>query len=330
MPAGIIGLGSAVPDRIVTNQDLEKMVETSDEWIRTRTGIRERRVAAPGETATQFGLEAARRALERAKADPEEIDLIIVATSTPDTVFPATAVRIQAELGATRAAGYDLYAACSGFVYGLHQARYLVESGANRKVLVVGVDLLSRITDWSDRSTCVLFGDAAGAVVVGEVPEGQGILTSRLGADGRGGAHLFLEAPHARHGFAIADGCPLTFTQMNGHEIFKWAVRLVADETLAVLREIGASPEEVDLFVPHQANIRIIDAAVARLGLRSEQVFTNLDRYGNTSTASIPLALDEAWQAGLLRPGSLVVSVGFGGGLTWGALALRWSLGERP
>ncbi|BAS27461.1 beta-ketoacyl-ACP synthase III [Limnochorda pilosa] len=330
MPAGIVGLGSAVPERVLTNRDLERIVETSDEWIRTRTGIRERRVAAPGETTTQFGLAAARRALERARVEPEELDLIIVATSTPDTVFPATAVRLQAELGATRAAGFDLYAACSGFVYGVDQARHLVEAGAHRKVLVVGVDLLSRITDWSDRSTCVLFGDAAGAALVGPAPEGLGILASRLGADGRGGSHLYLESPYAHHGFWNVNGHPMGYTRMNGQEIFKFAVRLLADETQTLLQEIGAAPEDVDLFVPHQANIRIIDAAAERLGLRPDQVFTNLDRYGNTSTASIPLALDEAWQAGRLKPGSLVVSVGFGGGLTWGAMAFRWALGERP
>jgi len=330
MPAGIVGIGSAVPGRILTNRDLEQMVETSDEWIRTRTGIRERRVVSPGGTATELGLRAAQRALEVAGLEPEAVDLIIAATSTPDTVFPATAVRIQKELGARRAAGYDLSAACSGFVYALHQARYLVEAGAARHVLVVGVDLLSRITDWTDRSTCVLFGDGAGAVVVAPVAEGQGILASRLGADGEGGPHLYLDAPHARHTVGGRPEEPLPFIRMNGQEIFKFAVRLVVEETQAVLDGLGLSVADLDLLVPHQANIRIIEAARERLGLAPEQVFTNLERYGNTSTASIPLALDEAWRAGRLKPGDLVVMVGFGGGLTWGTVAVRWSLEGRP
>lgn len=330
MAAGIVGIGSAVPERVLTNQDLEQMVETSDEWIRTRTGIRERRVVAPGETATELGLRAAQRALDVAGIPPGSIDLIITATSTPDTVFPATAVRIQAELGANGAAGYDLYAACSGFVYAVHQARSMVESGAAETVLVVGVDLLSRITDWTDRSTCVLFGDAAGAVVVGRVPDGTGILASRLGADGRGGPHLYLDSPYARHGVGQTGQQPLGFIRMNGQEIFKFAVRLVVEETQAVLDQLGLTVADLDLLVPHQANIRIIDAARERLGLGPEQVFTNLDRYGNTSTASIPLALDEAWRTGRLQRDDLVVTVGFGGGLTWGTAALRWSLEDRP
>lgn len=329
MPAGIVGVGSAVPGRVLTNFDLERMVDTTDEWIRTRTGIRERRVAAPGETATQLGWLASRRALEEAGIEPEAIDLIIVATSTPDTVFPATAVRIQAELGARRAAGYDLYAACSGFVYALHQARFMVEAGAARTVLVVGVDLLSRITDWTDRSTCVLFGDAAGAVVVASAPEGTGILASRLGADGHGGAYLSLESPYAAHGVGEACQHPLGFIRMNGHEVFKFAVRVVVEETQAVLEQLGLSVDDLDLLVPHQANIRIIEAARERLGLRPDQVFTNLERYGNTSAASIPLALDEAWRTGRLKRGDLVVTVGFGGGLTWGTAAFRWSMEGR-
>ncbi len=327
--AGVLGVGAAVPDRVLTNADLEKMVDTSDEWITTRTGIKERRIADPETATSDLATEAARRALADAGLEPGEIDLIIVATVTPDMAFPATACLVGARLGIEGVPAFDLSAACSGFIYGLDMAAHGIEAGAYRHVLVIGAETLSRITDWSDRSTCVLFGDGAGAVVLGPVRPDRGILATYLGADGSGGDKLCVPAGGSRQ--------PITaeailgrqhYIKMAGNEVFKFAVRIVGEAALKALEKAGLTPGDVDLFIPHQANIRIIDAAARRLELPPEKVFVNLDRYGNTSAASIPIALDEAARSGRLHPGDLVLLVGFGGGLTWAAAAIRW--GKEP
>ncbi|MBO8141879.1 MAG: ketoacyl-ACP synthase III [Firmicutes bacterium] len=322
---GILGVGHAVPERKLTNADLEKMVDTSDEWITTRTGIKERRIADPGIAASDLAAAAAQEALERARMSPSEIDLIIVATVTGDYVFPSTACLVQDRLGIPNAAAYDLAAGCSGFVYALDQAWHGVRSGAYGAALVIGVDVLSRITDWQDRSTCVLFGDGAGAVVVGPVRDGFGVLATYLGSDGSGASKLYIPAGGSRQ--------PLTpetltareqYIRMCGNDVFKFAVRVMEDATLEVLRRAGLTSGDVNLFVPHQANIRIIDAAARRLGIDWDRIVVNVDRYGNTSAASIPLALSEALQAGRIKAGDYIVCVGFGAGLTWGAAAMRW------
>lgn len=326
--AGILGVGSAVPERVLTNFDLEKMVDTSDEWISTRTGIKERRIAAPNERTSHYAAKAASKALERAGVDPSELDLIIVATLTPDMFCPPTACIVQDRINAPQAAAFDLSAACSGFVYALDVAVRGVESGAYRRVLVIGADLLSHVTDYTDRSTCVLFGDGAGAAVVGPVEKG-GVLSTYLGADGSGGPKLTV--PAYRAGSAGPDGCAPgqgCYIRMEGNEVFKFAVRVMPEAALEALRRAGVAPEDVDLFIPHQANIRIIDAAAKRLGISSDKVFVNVHKYGNTSAASIPLALDEALEQGRISEGDTVVLVGFGGGLTWAASVLVWS-GER-
>ncbi len=327
--AGILGVGYAVPDRRLTNFDLEKMVETSDEWITTRTGIKERRIADEGTAASDLAVLAARRALAEAKVEPADIDLIIVATVTGDYPFPSTACLVQDRLGIQGAAAYDLAAGCSGFVYGLDQAWHGVRVGAYRHALVIGSEVLSRIVDWQDRSTCVLFGDGAGAVVIGPVPEGYGLMASYLGSDGAGADKLYIPAGGSRRPLtaeAIAAG--EQYLRMCGNDVFKFAVRVMEEASLEVLRRAGWSPSDVDLFIPHQANIRIIDAAARRLGLEPERIVVNVDRYGNTSAASIPIALAEALEAGRVRPGHRIVCVGFGAGLTWGAVALRWAGGD--
>ncbi len=326
--AGIWGVGSAVPERVLTNHDLEKMVETSDEWISTRTGIKERRISEPGEKTSDYAAAAARRALERAGVHPEELDLIIVATLTPDMFCPPTACIVQHKIGAVRAGAFDLSAACSGFVYGLDVAARGIEAGAYRRVLVIGADLLSHVTDYTDRSTCVLFGDGAGACVLGPVEEG-GVLSTYLGADGSGGPKLTVPAYRSNeaavNGAASREG---TFIRMDGNEVFKFAVRVMPEAALEAVRRAGVAVEDVRLFIPHQANIRIIDAAAKRLGISGDRVFSNVHKYGNTSAASIPIALDEAVEQGRISPGDLVVLVGFGGGLTWAASVLQWT-GER-
>jgi len=322
---GILGVGYAVPERRLTNFDLEKMVDTSDEWITTRTGIKERRIADEGTAASDLAVLAGQRALEQAQVEPRDIDLVIVATVTGDYVFPSTACLVQDRLGIANAAAYDLAAGCSGFVYALDQAWHGVRSGAYRYALVIGSEVLSRIVDWQDRSTCVLFGDGAGAVVLGPVPDGYGLMASYLGSDGSGADKLYVPAGGSRQ--------PLTpeamagrqqFIRMCGKDVFKFAVRVIEEATLEVLRRAGLAPSDIDLFIPHQANIRIIDAAVERLGIDRERIVVNVDRYGNTSAASIPIALGEALDAGRIQPGHRIVCVGFGAGLTWGAVAMRW------
>lgn len=315
---GILGVGSKVPDKILTNDDLEKMVDTSDEWITSRTGIKERRIAHEDELSSDYGAAAALSALKRANITPEELDLIIVATLTPDMFCPPTACIVQRKIGATKAAAFDLSAACSGFVYGLDMASHGIRTGAYKHVLVIGVDLLSRVTDYTDRTTCVLFGDGAGAAVLGPVQSG-GILSTYLGADGFSGDKLTV--PTNRDG--SGEGC---YIQMEGQDVFKFAVRVMPEAAQEVLERGGIHAADVDLFIPHQANHRIIDAAAKRLGITEEgKVFSNVASYGNTSAASIPLALDEAISEKRVKKGDRIVLVGFGGGLTWAAALIEWS-----
>ena len=328
-PVGITGIGVYVPERVLTNADLERMVETSDEWIVERTGIRERRIAAPDEAASDMSVPAARRALEQAGASAAELDLVIVATSTPDMLFPTTAALVADELGAENAAAYDLLAACTGFVYALAQAHAAVSSGLSGKALVVGTDALSKIVNWHDRSTCILFGDGAGAAVVERVEDG-GFLGFDLGADGSGGGDLYVAAGGSRAPATestVAED--LHFIRMKGQEVFRFATRIMVSSAEKLLDECGASVEDVDLYVPHQANKRIIDHAVKNLGLPREKVLVNIDRYGNTSAASIPLGLAEAAEAGTLRQGTHVLMSAVGGGYTWGSAYLLWSNGAR-
>ncbi|HEX5323880.1 MAG TPA: beta-ketoacyl-ACP synthase III [Capsulimonadaceae bacterium] len=327
--AGIVGTGSYVPTKIITNFDLEKRLDTSDEWIRSRTGISERRIAAPHEATSDLALAAARRALEDARIAAADLDLIIVATCTPDMPFPATAAIVQAELGATRAAAFDLNAVCSGFSYGLEVGAQMIAGGSFERVLVIGADIMSRTLNWDDRSTCVLFGDGAGAVVLGPVEAG-GLVSSVLGADGTGGPLLCIPAGGSREPISAdkIDDCRNTM-QMNGREVYKFAVQVMGEAAVQALDKCGLGPSDVALFIPHQANIRIIESAAKRLGLPSERVFVNLDRYGNTSAASIPLALDEAVRSGRVGEGDIVVTVGFGAGLTWGANVIQWTASPR-
>ncbi len=324
-PAGIAGLGLAVPDRILTNFDLEKMVDTSDEWIVTRTGIRERRIAAEGVAASDLAYAAGREALERAGVAPDEVDLIIVATVTPDMPFPATACLVQHRLDARRAAAFDLEAACSGFIYGLAVGSQFIQTGAYENVLVIGAEVLSRIIDWQDRSTCVLMGDGAAAALLRPAPEGYGIIAFYLGADGAGGDLLKVPAGGSRlvaSPETVAAG--LHYMRMNGREVFRFAVNIMGDAAERVLEKSGLTAADVDWFVPHQANLRIIDASARRFGIPMEKVIVNVDRYGNTSAASVPIALYEAVESGRIKSGDVVLTVAFGGGLTWGAAVMRW------
>lgn len=324
LAAGILGTGKAVPERILTNADLEKMVDTSDEWIVTRTGIRERRIVDPEIAASDLGYQAALEALKASKVKASELDLIIVATITGDMPFPATACIIQAKLEAPQAAAFDLAAGCSGWVYGLEVAQNMVKAGYKR-VLVIGVDILSKITDYSDRSTCVLFGDGAGAAVIGPVTDGFGVLASELGADGLGTELLMLPVGGSRCPSSTASlDDPGRYLKMSGNEVYKFAVRIIGDSTQRVLKKANLTAEDIKWFIPHQANIRIVNAAASRLGIPDERIYINVDRYGNTSAASIPIALDEVARSGKLQEGDLVLVVGFGAGLTWGSAVLRW------
>lgn len=324
-PVGITGVGMAVPDRVVTNSDLEKIVDTSDEWIRTRTGIRERRIAEPHQATSDFAIEAARRAMAMAGVTPDQIDLIIVGTVTPDMLFPSTACLIQDALGCKRAAAFDMSAACPGWLYGLVMAQQTIASGLYNCALVVGAETLSKLVDWTDRNTCVLFGDAAGAAILQPVSEGKGILSSVLGSEGAGACHLNLPAGGSRRpatAETVAD--KLHFIKMNGQEVYKFAVRVMNEATVQVLEKAGLTTADLDLLVPHQANTRIIEAAMKRLELGPDKVVINLDRYGNTSSASIPVALCEALAEGRLKDGDTLVLVSFGAGLVWAATAMRW------
>jgi 3-oxoacyl-[acyl-carrier-protein] synthase-3 len=324
--AHVVGWGKYVPRRVLTNDDLSRMVDTSDEWIRTRTGIRERHLAEDGETTSSMAVQAGQQALEVAGLSPTQLDLIVVATVTPDYLFPATACLVQDTLGATGAVAFDLSAGCSGFVYGLSVAAHLLSAGVYQTALVIGAETLSRITDWTDRDTCVLFGDGAGAVVLQAGESEGGVLATVLGADGSGGDLLRVPAGGSRMPAShrtVAER--LHFIQMKGREVFRFAVQAIPAATREVLEEAGLSLADVDLLIPHQANQRIIKAAARALGVPPEGVYSNLERYGNTSAASIPIALSEAAEGGRIQPGDLVVCVGFGAGLTWGAAAIRWT-----
>jgi 3-oxoacyl-[acyl-carrier-protein] synthase III len=322
---GLTGIGAFTPERVLTNADLEAMVDTSDDWIVTRTGIKERRIAAPEEAASDLALPAARQALEQAGVAPGELDLVIVATATPDMLFPATAAIVADALGAERAAAYDLLAGCTGFVYALSQAYGQVAAGLSQKVLVVGTEVLSRITNWQDRSTCILFGDGAGAAVVQPIGDG-GIAGFELGADGSGGPDLCVPAGGSRRPIspdALED--ELQFIKMNGAEVFRFATRIMVTSAEELLRVCGATVDDVDLYVPHQANKRIVDHAVKNLGLDPQKVLMNIDRYGNTSSASIPICLREAQADGRLQEGTRVLMSAVGAGLTWGSVYLTWT-----
>jgi len=309
MNVGIIGLGRYVPERVVTNFDLEKIMDTTDEWIRTRTGIEERRFADDDVNTSDMAYEAAKDALRDSGIEAHQIGLILVATVTPDMPFPSVSTMIQEKLGAKNAAAMDISAACAGFMYGVITAKQFVESGTYPYVLVVGVEKLTKITNFEDRNTAVLFGDGAGAAVVGEVSEGRGILSFELGADGSGGKHL------TQNG---------AYLEMNGREVYKFAVRQMGESAENVIVKAGLTKEEVDFLVPHQANIRIMEASRLRLGLPEEKMSTTIKQFGNTSAASIPIALKEELLAGKVKDDDVVVLVGFGGGLTWGAICLKW------
>jgi 3-oxoacyl-[acyl-carrier-protein] synthase-3 len=315
----ITGLGCYVPDRVVTNDELAQHVDTSDEWIIERTGIRERRMAAPEQALSDLALPAARAALADAGVEAKDIDLLLVATVTADFAFPSTAALLANTLGAVDAAAYDLSAGCTGFMYGIAQAYAMLASGLAKRALVVGGDVLSKILDWNDRSTLVLFGDGAGAVVLEPVPE-RGFLGFELGADGGGGESLWLPGSGSR---AFED--PEKYVKMNGREVFKFATRVLVQSAEELLEQCGTSIDDVDVYVPHQANVRIIDHATRKLGVPSEKVVVNVDRYGNTSSGSIPLALADAAADGRLRPGKLVLMTGMGAGLTWGSALIRWT-----
>ncbi|MBD0380394.1 ketoacyl-ACP synthase III [Paenibacillus sp. WST5] len=325
MPVGVLGTGKYVPDRILTNQELETMVDTNDEWIVTRTGIRERRIVAEGQATSDLCYEAAQIALANAGITAEQLDLIIVATITPDMAFPSTACVLQEKLGAKQSAAFDLSAACSGFVYGLANAANFIATGTYKYALVIGADCLSKITDYTDRNTCILFGDGAGAVVIGEVPEGRGFKSFELGADGTGGPLLKIEGGGSRNPASQSSiDQRMHYIYMAGAEVFKFAVRIMGNAADEALRKAGWDKGDIDLLVPHQANMRIIQASLNRLEMTEDKCMINLDRYGNMSAASIPVALAEAEEQGRLREGDRLVLVGFGGGLTWGASALVW------
>lgn len=305
---GFLGIGIYLPPNIMTNIDLENRLDTSDEWIRTRTGIEERRIADDHTDTSDMAYMSALEAMDNANLKPEDIDLIIVATATAEHRFPSGACMVQEKLGAKNATSFDISAACSGFIYGVVTAMQFITNGVYKNAIVIGAEKLSKIVDWNDRNTSVLFGDGAGAVVLGEVPKGKGILSFELGSDGRGGKHLY--------------GDPLI--NMNGREVFKFAVRQMGESALNVVEKAGLQKEDVDFLIPHQANIRIMEAARERLGLPKEKMSVTINKFGNTSSASIPISLYQELKNGNIRDGDNIVLVGFGGGLTWGALALKW------
>ncbi len=323
--SSILGTGSYLPEKRITNADLEKMVDTSDEWIMTRTGIRERRMAAPGQNTSDLAVEASRKALASAGIDAKDLDMIIVATLTPDALLPATACMVQHKLGARMVASFDVVAACSGFVYSLSIADHYIRSGSARYILVIGADVLSRVVDYTDRGTCVLFGDGAGAVVMGPGNGRAEVLYAKLHADGSGAQKLYIPAG----GSAIPASretvdARLHFIKLSGREIFKFAVTATAEAIREAMEDLNLSPGDIGAVIPHQANVRIVDSVAERLPIAREKYFLNLDRYGNTSAASIPIAIDEAAGRDFLKPGMHVILAAFGGGLTWGSAVLRW------
>ncbi|WP_046175381.1 beta-ketoacyl-ACP synthase III [Domibacillus indicus] len=308
MNAGIWGMGRYIPDQVLTNADLEKKMDTSDEWIRTRTGIEERRIADESVGTVYMAARAAEKAIQNAGIKPEEIDLIITATVTPDHMFPSVSCELQHEIGAVNAAAMDISAACAGFMYGVITGKQFIETGAYKHILVIGAEKLSKVVDWDDRNTAVLFGDGAGAAVLGPVSEGRGILSFELGADGRGGKHLYQDE----------------HVKMNGREVFKFAVRQMGESSVNVIEKAGLKKEDVDFLMPHQANIRIMESARERLGLPPEKMSVTVNQFGNTSSASIPLTMVEELENGKIKEDDIIVMVGFGGGLTWGAIAMKW------
>jgi len=323
--AGILGTGRSYPEGVLTNADLEKIVETSDEWITTRTGIKQRRKAAPGEYTSQFATRASLQAIERAGIDANDVDLILCATVTPDQILPSTACLIQAELGANKAAAMDIVAACSGFVYGVTIAEPMIRSGQIKYALVIGAELLTRYVDYSDRSTCVLFGDGAGAAILGPIEGDRGVLAAKIRSDGRYEEQLYAPGGGTKGGFTadtIARGDH--FFKMKGNEVFKVAVRSMNDISRQVLCEAGLQTDDIDLFIPHQANQRITESVANQLKVDMSRVYSNIARTGNTSSASIPICLDECVETNRIKPGDNVLMASFGGGFTWGAIALRW------
>ncbi|MBP2634821.1 MAG: fabH [Firmicutes bacterium] len=322
---GILGIGSYVPEKIVTNLELEQKIDTTDKWIVERTGIRERRVINQGQATSDLATKAAEKALKDARVTAEEIDLIIVGTVTPDMIFPSVACLVQQNIKAVNAAAFDLTAVCSGFIYGIATANAFIKAGTYKKILVIGAEALSTITNWEDRNTAILFGDGAGAVVLGEVSPGYGIIGLDLGAEGSGGHLLNVPGGGSRMPVtteSISQG--LHFIHMDGNEVFKFAIKIMGETVNKALANAKLSQEDINCLVPHQANLRIIQSAAKRLGLPLEKVVINLDKYGNTSAASIPLALDEGVKSGRIKNGDVIAIVGFGGGLTWGAGIIRW------
>ncbi|HSF61809.1 MAG TPA: beta-ketoacyl-ACP synthase III [Gaiellaceae bacterium] len=319
---GVTGLGTHVPERVLTNDELAELVDTSDEWIQERTGIRERRIAADDEALTDIAMPAATAAVADAGVKPDDIDLLICATVTPDMMFPTSSALLADALGMPKAAAYDLLAGCTGFVYAIAQAYAMLASGLSRRALVVGGDVLSKILDWDDRSTLVLFGDGAGAVVMEPVESG-GFLGFELGADGGGGENLWYPGSGSRS-FENPDA----ILKMNGREVFKFATRIMVYSAEQLLPACGKTVDDVDVYIPHQANKRIIDYAVAKLGIPLEKTIVNVDRYGNTSSGSIPLALEDARAQGRLHDGALILMTGMGAGLTWGSALMEWTNGR--
>jgi len=323
--AGIIGMGHAYPEGILTNADLEKIVETSDEWITTRTGIKQRHKAAENEYTSQFGSAAAKQALDRAGLKPEDIEIIVCATTTPDQIMPSTGALIQAQIGASNAAGMDIFAACSGFLYGLTMVESMIRTGQIKYALVIGAEVLTKYVDYTDRGTCVIFGDGAGAAVLGPVPEGKGILATKIKSDGRYEEQLYSPGGGTKLGTThqtIDNGDH--FFKMKGNELFKVAVRSMADISAEMLAKVGMTVDDVDIVIPHQANQRITDAVASRLGVPEERVYSNIAEHGNTSSASIPIAMDECIQSGRIKEGTTVLLTAFGGGVTWGGTVVQF------
>ena len=323
--AGIIGMGHSFPSGVLTNADLEKIVDTSDDWITTRTGIKQRHKAADDEYTSQFGVKAAQLALERSGVTAEDIDIIICATTTPDQIMPSTGALIQARLGATNAAGMDVFAACSGFLYGLTLVESMIKTGQINYALVIGAEVLTKYVDYTDRGTCVIFSDGAGAAVVGAVSEDKGILATKIRSDGRYEDQLYAPGGGTKLGTTheTIDNRE-HFFKMKGNELFKVAVRSMSDISKEMLDKAGYTVDDVDLVIPHQANQRITDAVASRLGVAEDKVYSNIARHGNTSSASIPIALDECIQGGKIKEGSLVLLTAFGGGVTWGGTLIRF------
>lgn len=327
IPVQLTGVGYAVPERVLSNADFEAMVETTDEWIFTRTGIRERRVMAPEQTLWSLCVPAARQALAQAKVAAEDLDLIIVATSSPDYPMPSTAALVQAELGARKAAAFDMEAACSGYVYGLTVAKQFIATGLYQNVLLIAADMLSRYMDYTDRGTCILFGDGAGATVL-QAGTQEGVLSTVLAADGRGAVHLDI-SPNAHEPAPPSRAVRQSFMHMNGKEIYKFVVDVVPPAIEQACAKAGIAPQEVDFYILHQANLRILEAVSKRLGLPEGRMLHNISKYGNTSAASIPLVLGEAVEAGTIKPGHKLCVVGFGSGLTWAAAIVEWTGGPQ-